>query len=178
MLTFYSYDDIRAHKGSGRALLKDLVDEAPDTFQDAVAYVVLPQEFRRTYNDSISGLLVDANQDGIQCVVVLGDVKVDRIYVPPQRRRLGHAKRMLSFLKAVSILSQFSFTSPVEPEIVPVFLAGGWTLKGSGINEDGTVDMLSNPPCVADVIDIGAWFHYATRCLVERTCPTLMSTAN
>lgn len=172
MLTFYSFHDIRSGKGSGRALLKSLVTEAPDTFKNTVAYVLLPDKSRTAYNDSISGLLVESDEDGILCVVVLAEVKVDRIYVPPHCRRRGHAKRMLCFLQAVSILSQFSFISPVEPEIVPLYLAASWTHKGSGLNEDGTVQMVSNKPKLSAAMEIGAWLTYATRVLAERPCPT------
>jgi hypothetical protein len=64
---------------------------------------------------------------------------------------------MLVLLRVASVMGKFSFISPVEPEVVPVFLAAGWTRHSVRTNPDGTLDMMANETCWSPVMDIGLW---------------------
>jgi hypothetical protein len=156
-LKFYSYDDMRADPmNEGRVLLRVLAKTEPDTFSEALGHLLLG-EGKTEYNDSISGLLVKRNDKTVVSVMSIKDVKIDRIYTLPRFRRQGHAKTFLSLLTAFSMGLGFSFTSPVNPEIVPVFLSAGWERKGAKFNRDGTVDMVSNPRRCSSTMDVTRW---------------------
>lgn len=157
-IVFYSFDDMRDDpKSRGAVLLRALSHTAPETFKDAHDYLLVPQFFRES-NDTISGLLVSRTSAHLpQCVLVLKEAKVDRIYTLPRFRKRGYAKQMLVLLRAASMMGQFSFISPVEPEVVPVFLAAGWTRHSVRTNPDGTLDMMAHEICWAPMMDIGLW---------------------
>lgn len=156
-IVFYSFDEMRTKpKSRGAVLLRALSQTAPDTFTDAHDYLHVPQFFREC-NDTISGLLVQKQGRVPQCILVLKEAKVDRIYTLPRFRKRGYAKQMLVLLRAASMMGQFSFISPVEPEVVPVFLAAGWTRGSVRTNPDGTLDMMAHEICWAPMMDIGLW---------------------
>lgn len=156
-LKFYSYDDMRKDTtNEGRVLLRVLAMTEPNTFGDALAYLLLAKS-DTTLNPSISGLLVKREGTTVVCVASVSNVKIDRIYTIPRFRKLGHAKTLLSLLTAFSMFMNFSFVSPVNPDVIPVFLSAGWKFKAGGPNKDGTRQMASNLPRLSNKMDVSRW---------------------
>lgn len=155
---FYSVQDMRENKGKGLALARSLCTVAPETFRDFIAYLVLPPEYRQKRHDSLCGLFVRSENDVVQSVAVLAENKVDRIYTLPRFRGKGYAKEILIFLKGISMIAPFSFQSPVNPDILPLFLSAQWVLGGE--NKDGTRQMIAHPPNLRPVMDMGRWAEF------------------
>ena len=157
-MEFISYAQMK--RGKGLRLLKILTETAPEVFGTASLYVAGRPVSKKTLNDDLSGLFVKRHGTSIVCVAVLHDCVVDRIYTLPHVRRKGHARQLLTFFHGVSLLSPFSFLSPVEPDLIPLFLSARWTLLDTRPNKDGTRDMLSNPKRWAPSMDMGHWLLF------------------
>lgn len=154
--TFNPVSSLR--EGRGKALLSVLVVSEPEIFRDLLARVLAPG--LAPEEEKLCGLFVRSEGHEVHCVAVLLENRVDRIYTIPRFRGRGYAKQVLAFFHMVSMMSKFSFESPVNPEVVPLFEASGWARKGAKPNKDGTLDMVAFPETHAPVMDMGQWFTF------------------
>lgn len=153
--TFYSIAQMRKLNTRANTLMCVLMKLYPDTFGGMFDRVML-KSYRSV---DFSGLFVRYADGKVVCVSVIYDgAKLDRIFTLPYYRDWGFATQMLGVLRVVSTLSRFSFLSPVEKAIVPLFVAAQWTiLDDTKENPDGTLDMLSDRAVFKEVAVIPDW---------------------
>lgn len=154
--TFNPVSSMRA--GRGKALLSVLALSEPEMFRDLMVRVLSPG--LALEEEELCGIFVRSEGSEIHCVAILLENRVDRIYTIPRFRGRGYAKQVLVFLRMISMMSKFSFESPVNPEVVPLFTSAGWTRKGSTPNKDGTMDMVAFMQTHAPVMDMGQWVTF------------------
>ena len=162
--TLYSYRDMKANpSGYGLRLLRKLVEQAPEHFNDVGQYVFfshLTGVELPTLNDDLSGLLVRKEDGHVVTVATMRNEKLDRLYTLPQHRGKGHATKLLAYLFLLSSMGGWTFISPVKTDLLPMFVRAGWTRRpDSAPNRDKTRDMVTNPQFArSGMMDIGRWF--------------------
>jgi len=138
---FFTLDDMRTQfDNKGRKIITILMKLYPDMFRGIWSRITILHE--PEYNYELSGLYVMYVNKKMVCVCVIYECKINNIFTLPNYRRKGYALKMLQKLKDVK--GPFSFLSPVEPTIVPLFLKAGWTIYPQKPNHDGTIDMIAN----------------------------------
>ena len=157
MFYFYSLRDCRTPNHKGRKLIKTLWRVYPDVFGHFEQEV---ETGIRGYHSDLTGLLVKYDDANIVCIAVMTELKLDRILTLPKFRNLGHATKLLKCLRTFGDMSDISFLSPVDSNVIPLFEKSGWEIRKKGkVNKDGTIDYLSSPVNFEEVMEAGHWLQ-------------------